>query len=184
MSFQSQKQISVVVANGAKISNLGICQNVDFCVTDQTFCADFIVSPLDVFDMVLGIKWLQTLGPIVWDFSSLTMGVQIRAQSLVLQGHQCFNSVHMHLLQKSTPSATALSKLLANFEDLFQEPSGLPPLRSCDHRILLLPGIGSIMVWPYRYPHLQKDEIERQCDRMLQQGIIRPSRSPFSSLVL
>lgn len=37
---------------------------------------------------------------------------------------------------------------------------------------------------PYRYPHRQKDEIERQCTTMLAQGIIRPSRSPFSSRVL
>ena len=36
----------------------------------------------------------------------------------------------------------------------------------------------------YRYPHLQKDEIERQCASMLQQGIIQPSRLPFSSPVL
>ena len=77
-----------------------------------------------------------------------------------------------------------LEKLLEDFPDLFEDPSGLPPSRSCDHRIPLLPGSGPVVVRPYRYPHLQKDEIERQCEVMLQQGIIRPSRSPLSSPVL
>ena len=40
------------------------------------------------------------------------------------------------------------------------------------------------MVWPYRYPQIQKDELEAQCTTMLEQGIIRPSTSPFSAPVL
>ena len=39
-------------------------------------------------------------------------------------------------------------------------------------------------VWLYRYPQLQKDELERQCTTMLEQGIIRPSTSPLSASVL
>ena len=41
-----------------------------------------------------------------------------------------------------------------------------------------------MVVRPYRYPQLQKDELERQCAMMLSQGIIRPSTSPFSAPVL
>jgi hypothetical protein len=40
-----------------------------------------------------------------------------------------------------------------------------------------------VVVRPYCYWQLCKDEIERQC-KMLQQGIIRPSTSSFSSPVL
>jgi hypothetical protein len=39
-------------------------------------------------------------------------------------------------------------------------------------------------VRPYRYPQLQKDELELQCKVMLAQGIIRPSTAAFSAPVL
>ena len=39
-------------------------------------------------------------------------------------------------------------------------------------------------VRPYRYPAAHKDELERQCSAMIQQGIVRRSDSAFSSPVL
>jgi hypothetical protein len=49
---------------------------------------------------------------------------------------------------------------------------------------VLLPGVQPINVKPYRYSPQQKDEIERQIRAMLQQGLIKPSQSPFASPVL
>ncbi|BBN67348.1 transposable element gene [Prunus dulcis] len=63
-------------------------------------------------------------------------------------------------------------------------PAALPPPRHIDHRIPLLPGATPVNVWPYRYPHLQKSEIESLIHEMLAVGIIRPSASPYSSPVL
>lgn len=57
-------------------------------------------------------------------------------------------------------------------------------MRVCDHHIHLLPGTTPVIVRPYRYPQLLKDEIEHQCEEMLKQGIIRESTSAFSSPVL
>lgn len=68
--------------------------------------------------------------------------------------------------------------------DIFDEPQGLPPAWPCDHRIHLLPDTAPVAVRSYRYPQLQKDELERQVAVMLAQGIIRISTSPFSAPVL
>ena len=68
-----------------------------------------------------------------------------------------------------------MEELLLSYADISQRH---------DHHIHLVPGSPPVAVRPYRYPQLLKDEIERQCDDMLQQGIIRESTSPFSSPVL
>jgi hypothetical protein len=67
---------------------------------------------------------------------------------------------------------------------VFETPKGLLLACPYDHCIHLLPGTAPIAVSPYRYPQLQKNELERQCADMLAQGIIRPSMSPFSAPVL
>jgi hypothetical protein len=73
---------------------------------------------------------------------------------------------------------------LHSFEGLFAEPTGLPSQRARDHAIVLKPRSTPVAVRPYRYPAAHKDELERQCAAMLDQGIVRRSDSAFSSLVL
>jgi len=46
---------------------------VRFVIGTEEFVADFFVIPLGGVDMVLGCVWLCTLGPILWDFTNLTM---------------------------------------------------------------------------------------------------------------
>lgn len=77
-----------------------------------------------------------------------------------------------------------MQELIQGFSDLFEEPKGLPPKRSFDHTIPLLPGAQPINVHPYRYSPEQMNEIERQIYEMLANGIIRPNSSPFSSPVI
>jgi hypothetical protein len=83
-----------------------------------------------------------------------------------------------------TATPTLLDELLASFTDTFTEPHGLPPHRSRDHGIMLVPGMHPVVVRPYRYPARHKDELERQCSAMRVQGLIRLSLSAFSSPVL
>jgi hypothetical protein len=77
-----------------------------------------------------------------------------------------------------------LAALLYSFATVFAEPTGLPPQRAHDHRIILKAGAQPVAVRPYRYPTSHKDELERQCAAMIEQGIARRSDSPFSSPVI
>jgi hypothetical protein len=67
---------------------------------------------------------------------------------------------------------------------LFDEPQGLPPSRPCDHAIPLTAGAQPFVIQPYGYSPALKSEIEQQVNKMLAEGIIRPSTSPFSSSVV
>ena len=78
----------------------------------------------------------------------------------------------------------AIQFLLEEFTDLFQAPDSLPPSRPCNHSIPLISGSRPFYIHPYRYPPALKDEIERQVQEMLSQGLIQLSSSMFSSPVL
>ncbi|XP_068653851.1 uncharacterized protein [Aristolochia californica] len=184
LEIQQQKGLSVSVANGAKIVSVGLCANTPFTIEGHSFKADLLDIPLAGFDLVLGVKWLQLLGPILWDFQARTMTFTAQQGQITLQGIMAQVPSTLHTLQIQSTGDFKLAPLLTAFADLFNDHTGLPPVRHCDHCIRLKLGTDPVVVRPYRYPHIKKDEIERQCLNMLAQGVIQPSRSPFSSLVL
>jgi len=77
-----------------------------------------------------------------------------------------------------------LDQVLSHFPMVFQELEGLPPKRDIVQSIELQTGAVPVNVRPYRYPYHHKDEIEKQVQSMLSQGIIRHSSSVFSSSVI
>jgi hypothetical protein len=52
------------------------------------FHTNLFILPLAGCDVVLGIHWLRTLGPILWDFTALTMAFSYGGVHCQLQGIQ------------------------------------------------------------------------------------------------
>lgn len=77
-----------------------------------------------------------------------------------------------------------LARILHFYAHIFTKLHDLPPNRPHDHHIHLLPDVKPVNTKPYRYPHFQKETITKMIAEMLNEGIIRPSTSPFSSPVL
>lgn len=88
--------------------------------------------------------------------------------------------------QQSSPPLLPFQfqQLVDNFKELFEEPTGIPPVRALSHSIPLLPGAQPFRLKPYRYTPFQKDEIEKQVTHLLQSSMIQQSSSPFASPAL
>ncbi len=52
---------------------------------------------------------------------------------------------------------TKVQQILTRYQDVFREPSGVPPSRHQDHRVPLLPDAKPVNIRPYRYTHEQKN---------------------------
>lgn len=162
--------------------------------------------PMGGANIVLGIQWLGTLGPVTKNHRKLTMEFQSGDCTVRLQGEsqlaeaEISNSSLRRLLAKEdvayfchllsdcpvpepTPSRPKLVLLLERYAYVLAEPRGLPPERTKDHRISLIQGAEPVNVCPYRYPHYLKSKIEKLTSEMLDQGVIQWSINPFSSPV-
>ncbi|KAK8933404.1 hypothetical protein KSP39_PZI015802 [Platanthera zijinensis] len=154
---------SVAVANGKTISSSHKVDNFQWVMQGVEFISDVLVLPLGGCDVVLGIQWLITLGMVHWNFADLRMEFSSGGKHINLRGAQPGNM--------TWSKGKHLQKLL-------------PPIRGQEHHIVLTKEGVNVNLRPYRYPPLQKSEIERLISEMLQTGVIRHSCSPFASPVV
>lgn len=160
--------------------------------------------------MILGMDWLEKFSPMWVDWKRKRMRFQYQGSNVTLTGvrdqvrhAKLMSGKQLQGMAKSGSIAqivqlcaiteTEVSQeqipstvhgVIQEFQNCFQEPTGLPPQRVFDHGIPLVPNAQPVNTKPYRYAPQQKNEIERQVELMLQQGIIQTSVSPFASPVL
>jgi hypothetical protein len=77
-----------------------------------------------------------------------------------------------------------LIDIVSKYDDIFQEPDGLPPKKEIQHEIHLqhdspLPNAGM-----YRMLVVEMTEIKKQVQGLFDQGVIRPSSSPCGSSIV
>lgn len=164
LPLQHRPRLTAMVANGERVSCVGVIRAAPMAIGGHVFPADLYVMPLAGYDVVLRTQWLAALGPIVWDFANHAVSFTYQGRSFGWQG---LTGPRAPAVSMTTASSTLLEELLADFDDVFSEPRGLPPQRSRDHSITLVPGAPPVAVRPYRYPALHKNELERQCASML-----------------
>jgi hypothetical protein len=181
LTLQQRPHLTALVANSERVTCEGVIRDAPLLVDGEPFPADLFVMPLASYDVVLGTRWLGVLGPIVWDLSRQRMTFQRLGRTI---SWTSMARPSPPALRATVDAGALLEALLLVYGAVFADPTGLPPKRAHDHRITLKPDAQPVAVRPYRYPAAHKDELERQCAAMMEQGIIRRSDSPFSSPVL
>jgi hypothetical protein len=84
--ISKEPRIRVKVANGKEVVSEGKCMQLKVQLHNFSFTIKAYMIILAGCDMVLGIQWLVTLGPIIWNFKVLIMEFTITNQSYLLQG--------------------------------------------------------------------------------------------------
>ncbi|CAL5444953.1 unnamed protein product [Camellia sinensis] len=184
------QKLQVMVANRNKIDCDGQCVGLTLLVQDFPIQADFYVLPAAACQVVLGVQWLATLGPVETDYSRLTMTFQQGGKSCMFQGlkqptptalsdkellHLNGTASFFQIIPSHEPTSDKdhpadLAQILTEFEHVFAVPNISPPIRTHDHHIPLQPNQEPVSVRPCRYPHYQKAEIERMVKEFLDSG--------------
>ncbi|KAL1199722.1 hypothetical protein V5N11_012991 [Cardamine amara subsp. amara] len=209
MQVIQENNIKVVLGTRITALGLGICRQVEFAVAPSaSFIDEFIILELGDAEIILGVQWLSKLGTChcnwntnefsflhnnevvqLWgeiNLSKTLLHGQVRSGKSRRLPSGLLVSFQVHSASDNTDHTTepTIQQVLAEYSKVFEEPSSMPPLRNREHRIELLPGTKPISTRPYRYPHAYKTIIETMVAEMLASGVIRQSKSPFSSPVL
>lgn len=64
-----QTALGVAVANGKSLTRAGVCRNMEVTFDSGVFHLECYTIPLGGFSMILEVKWLGSLGPILWYFN-------------------------------------------------------------------------------------------------------------------
>ena len=78
--------MSVAAANGNNLVTTHKCSNFTWSVQGYSFTTEIRSLPLDCCELVLGVQWLSTLGPILWDLLNLRMEFNLNGIKHVLRG--------------------------------------------------------------------------------------------------
>eukprot|EP00253_Pinus_taeda_P030072 PITA_30072 len=173
-------ECQVMIADGGTINCSRKCHNVKLSMGEYVLTSPMLSIPMGGADVVLGVQWLQSLGKLGKIISSNGMTKLLKKEQRGVIAQLCSLNVST---SKSSISPN-LQKVLDNHSKVFETPKGLPPVRDHDHAIHLIPGRVPPNIRSYRYPYVQKSEIERMVAEMLEAGIIQPSQSPFSAPVV
>ncbi|KAH0760251.1 hypothetical protein KY290_023744 [Solanum tuberosum] len=198
LKIEPTPSFSVVVGSGQRLRCEGVARKIPITIQGSNIVEDLYILALHGADIVLGVSWLATLGPVLTDYTKrifeFTLNgvkvswkgdaptdvqpVQLHSLRRMVVTNAISSYFHLELvsdLESSCTTPSELEVMLKTYEDVFQKPLGLPPPRSQDHKIHLVLGGGPVNVKPYRYPYFQKHVMEQLVAEMLKEGIIRAS---------
>nr|KYP31934.1 hypothetical protein KK1_047513 [Cajanus cajan] len=164
-------KFKVLVGNVDFLTCEGCVKQVPLVIQNHTISLSAFVLPISGAQVILGASWLATLGSHVADYSQLTIKYYAGSKFVTLKVF----TLHPQEVNPNDDPFVALDPsphseilaLLHQFIGIFHKPRGLPPVRSYDHAIPLIPMAAPVKVRSYRYPFSYKAEIERIVQELL-----------------
>ncbi|XP_058784315.1 uncharacterized protein LOC131659094 [Vicia villosa] len=112
-------QFSVMVGNGSHLKCEGICNNVPITLQKELFHIPFYLLPIEGADVVLGMAWLRTLGPLQADFSIPSISFTHHENNITLKGDPTAHPSHttFHQLKQLIHTNSVASYHLMIFQN-------------------------------------------------------------------
>ncbi|CAA7021892.1 unnamed protein product [Microthlaspi erraticum] len=173
----------VKVAGGGFLSTLGRARGVEIEIAGQSMPADLVISPVELYDVILGMDWLshyrvhldcyrgrvvfeRDAGRLVYQGVRPTSGSivisAIQAEQLLVRGCEAYLAT-ISMSESGAGVVMGDIEVVQDFEDVFQSLKGLPPSRMAPAELA---------------------ELKKQIEDLLSKGFIRPSVSPWGAPVL
>lgn len=86
LTLKPAQSFDVLVGNGEQLPCSFLCENVDIHLGSHQFSVDLFVLPLSGAELVLGVQWLKTLGPVLTNHDKLTMSFMKDGQVIHING--------------------------------------------------------------------------------------------------
>jgi hypothetical protein len=109
--------LKVMVGNGSILTCHSLCTAIPLTLQQEKFNVDFYTLPLCGADVVLGVPWLRSIGPVLMDYTSLSLSYTHNNKSVTLSGNPPTrpNPISAHQLKRcvQTNAATKLFHIQA-----------------------------------------------------------------------
>src|SRR3954462_3523132 len=160
----------------------GSIPDVQICIQGAIFSSSLVVLPRSDIDVILCMDWLVKYKAKI-DFPSKT--VLLTHDSGAEIWYTCGStagSAQLYALNAVVAPLIEEVRVVCDFPDVFpEELPGIPPVGAIEFVIELEPGTQPIYRHPYKMCPEELIELKKQLVKLEQDGLIRPSTSPWGA---
>lgn len=179
LPLRAIKPFRIYVGNGQSLVCSELAPDAEIRIQGHSLRMDLHILDIHGPEVILGLAWLTSLQRVTSDYSAGTLEFHLRGRAVCLKvtpriprkiSAHTFAAIMLHQeagecfellqLEESGPTSsaplelpedlpTAVRETLLEHSAVFEVPKGLPPSRTFDHRIHLLPNTKPVNVRPY-----------------------------------
>ncbi|XP_028790492.1 uncharacterized protein LOC114746432 [Neltuma alba] len=191
--------LSMSTSVGLSVRTTQVCLNLTSDFKGRRTIIDLICLPLQGMDVIIGMNWLscnntvldcrkrvvvfpEDVVPIGLSSGSVFLSA-VQVDECIQKGCQAYTLFFSR--QVDTEEGIDHIDVVREFPKVFpKEMTRLPLEREVEFTIDLMPSTTPISKTPYRMSPSELNELKRHMEELLEKGFIRPSVSPWGSLVL
>lgn len=136
---------------------------------------------LKSFNGILGNDSLKLLNAVIYTANNYMLVNNSIKVKILQQESQSVNILELRINHLPQSQAEKLQSLCENHPNLFTDPDEKLTFTTTVKAEIKTPTDNPIYSRYYPYPMAMKDEVEKQINELLDQGIIRRSKSPYNS---